>query len=115
MISVAGGIGAALAFSATTLCYARLACMIGPYVVLAWVMLVGLVITAPVVAVTGFLEASTREPWAGWLAGFGNVGALVLTYKALRSGKVAVIAPILSTEGAIAAVIQSRSSPQRQR
>ena len=106
MISVAGGIGAALAFSATTLCYARLARMIGPYVVLSWVMLVGLAITAPLVAVTG-VPRGLDSGSVGWLAvaGFGNVGGLVLTYKALRSGKVAVIAPIVSTEGAIAAVI----------
>jgi drug/metabolite transporter (DMT)-like permease len=106
VISVAGGVGAALAFSATTLCYARLAHVIGPYVALSWVMLVGLVITAPLVAVTGVpgrLDAAST----GWLAlaGVGNVGGLVLTYKALRSGKVALVAPIVSTEGAVAAVI----------
>src|SRR5262249_21797682 len=39
------------------------------------------------------------------LAGFGNVGGLILTYMALRSGKVSLVAPITSTEGAIAALI----------
>ena len=106
MIAVAGGIGAALAFSATTLCYAQVSRLIGPFVVVSWVMLVGLVITAPLVAVTGIprgLDAGSVV----WLAvaGFGNVGGLILTYKALRSGKVGVVAPIVSTEGAVAAVI----------
>lgn len=106
MIAVAGGIGAALGFCATTLCYARLARMMGPYVVLSWVMLVGLAITVPLVAITGVPEGLDAAA-AGWLAlaGFGNVGGLLLTYRAFRSGKVAVIAPIVSTEGAIAAVI----------
>ncbi len=106
MISVAGGIGAALAFSATTLCYVRLSRMIGPYVVLAWVMLVGLAITIPLVAVAG-VPRGLDAVEVGWLAlaGFGNVGGLVLTYMALRSGKVALVAPITSTEGAIAALI----------
>jgi drug/metabolite transporter (DMT)-like permease len=43
----------------------------------------------------------------GWLllAGAGNVFGLVLTYRALRTGQVALVAPLVSTEGAIAAVI----------
>lgn len=106
MISVAGGLGAALAFSATTICYARLARMIGPYAVVSWVMLVGLAITLPLVALAGVPDGLDAAS-SGWLAlvGFGNVGGLVLTYRALRSGKLAVVAPIVSTEGAIAAVI----------
>lgn len=39
------------------------------------------------------------------VAGLGNVGGLLLFYAALRRGKVAIIAPIASTEGAIAAVL----------
>jgi drug/metabolite transporter (DMT)-like permease len=106
MISVLGGLGAALGFSATTLCYARLSRMIGPYAVLSWVMLVGLCITLPLLALAGVPDG-LDAPKLGWLAlaGFGNVGGLLLAYRALRSGKVAVIAPVVSTEGAIAAVI----------
>jgi drug/metabolite transporter (DMT)-like permease len=39
------------------------------------------------------------------LAGLGNVIGLVLAYAGLRIGKVGVVAPIASTEGAIAALI----------
>ena len=106
MIAVLGGVGAALAFSATTLCYARLSRMLPPYIVLAWVMLVGLAITVPLVVLAG-TPRSLGAADVGWLllAGFGNVGGLILTYMALRSGKVALVAPITSTEGAIAALI----------
>src|SRR5262245_40054510 len=69
-------------------------------------MLVGLVIVVPLVLVSGVPDELDRGN-AGWLAlaGVGNVGGLLLTYRALRAGKVSIVAPITSTEGAIAAVI----------
>ena len=39
------------------------------------------------------------------ISGAGNVAGLVLTYNALRIGQVALVAPLVSTEGAIAALI----------
>ena len=106
MISVLGGLGAALAFATTTLCYARSSRLLGTYAVLTWVMLVGLVIVVPMVAVKGVPDGLDAGN-AGWLAlaGTGNVGGLLLTYRALRAGKVSIVAPITSTEGAIAAII----------
>jgi drug/metabolite transporter (DMT)-like permease len=46
-------------------------------------------------------------PAIGWAAasGAGNVGGLLCVYAAMRIGKVAIISPITSTEGAIAAVL----------
>ena len=35
----------------------------------------------------------------------GNVGGLLLTYSAMRVGKVSIVAPVTSTEGAIAALL----------
>jgi drug/metabolite transporter (DMT)-like permease len=106
VIAVAGGLVAALAFSSTTLCYARLSRLLDPYVVVSWVMLVGLAVTLPLVAVAGVPQGLDAAS-SGWLAlaGFGNVGGLLLTYRALGKGKVSVVGPIVSTEGAIAAVI----------
>lgn len=80
--------------------------MIAPSSVVAWVSVVGLVIVGPVAAVEGIpirLDAGN----AGWLvlAGAGNIGGLLIAYVAYRSGDVALIAPIIATEGAIAAVI----------
>ena len=42
-----------------------------------------------------------------WLVvgGVGNAGGLLLVYRGLRLGKVGVVAPIASTEGAIAALV----------
>ena len=69
-------------------------------------MVVGLVITLPPAALSG-VPAHLGSSSAVWLAisGIGNVGGLVLTYRALRVGQVALVAPLVSTEGAVAAVI----------
>ena len=53
MIAIFGGLGAALCWAAGTLCAAKASRLIGARPVLAWVMLVGLAITAPVAAVSG--------------------------------------------------------------
>ena len=106
MVAVLGGLGAALAFAVTTLCAARSARLLGPWSVLAWVMIVGLFVAGPIAALNGVPAGLNRRSIA-WLAlaGCGNVGGLLVTYAALQTGKVGVIAPIVSTEGAIAAVI----------
>src|SRR5262245_1835461 len=68
-------------------------------------MIVGFVITAPFARASGLPDASGGE--VGWLvvAGAGNVVGLLLAYEAMRRGKVSIVAPISSTEGAIAAVL----------
>lgn len=80
--------------------------MIDPSSVVAWVMLVGLLVTVPVAAIHG-VPGELHGSVAVWLAvsGAGNVIGLTLTYLGLRIGQVALVAPIVSTEGAIAAVI----------
>ena len=106
MVAVLGGLGAAIAFAVTTLCGARAARLLGAWSVLAWVMIVGLLIAGPLVVLSGVPHGLDRRSIT-WLilAGCGNVGGLLVTYTAMRTGKVGVIAPIVSTEGAIAAVI----------
>ncbi len=106
MVAVLGGLGAAACWATATLCASRSTRMIGAWSVLAWVMLVGFVLVAPLVAIDGIPDAlGARE--LVWLAlsGAGNVGGLLFAYKALRVGKVSIVAPITSTEGAIAAVL----------
>lgn len=106
MIAILGGLGAAVAFAATALCSSRSTRMISPASVLAWVMLTGLVIVLPWAALEGVPEDLDRGS-VTWLtvAGLGNVAGLLLVYSALRIGKVGVVAPIVSTEGAIAALV----------
>ena len=113
MLAILGGLGAALAFATTTLCASRSTRMIGPFSVLAWTMLVGFCIVVPWAALEG-MPAGFGGADAVWLvaAGLGNAGGLLLTYAALRVGKVGVIAPIVSTEGAAAATISILAGEQ---
>lgn len=106
MIAILGGLGAATVFAAATLCASRSTRMIGSGSVLAWVMIVGFLIVAPWAAAEGAPEGLDGSSIA-WLlvAGMGHVAGLFLAYSALRIGKVGLVAPIVSTEGAIAAVI----------
>src|SRR5665647_347900 len=80
--------------------------MIGPASVLAWVMLVGLAANLAAIAV-GPRPGPLGGSDLGWmfLAGASNVVGLLLVYSALRRGKVGLVAPIVSTEGSIAAVL----------
>jgi drug/metabolite transporter (DMT)-like permease len=106
VIAVLGGLGAAVAWAISTLCSSRSTRMLEPAAVVAWVMVVGLAITGPIAIAQGALNSLHGEALT-WLllSGAGNVGGLVLTYAALRIGQVTLVAPLVSTEGAIAATI----------
>jgi drug/metabolite transporter (DMT)-like permease len=105
VIAVLGGLGAAFAWAIAILCTSRSTRMIGTASVLASVMLVGLTVTLPLVVASGRadLDAGTVALLLG--AGVTSVVGLTLVYTALRTGKVGIVAPIVATEGAIAAVI----------
>ena len=94
------------AWAVSLLCSSRSSRLIDPIAVVAWVMLVGLVVTVPLAAVAG-VPPSLHGTALVWLivSGAGNVGGLVINYYALRIGQVSLVAPIVSTEGAIAALI----------
>lgn len=106
MIALLGGLGAALAWGTGTFCSARSSRLIGAWSVVAWVMLFGLGANLVAIAVgpsPGSLDA-TDIAWM-LVSGLGNVVGLILEYTALRLGKVGVVTPVTSTEGAIAAVL----------
>jgi drug/metabolite transporter (DMT)-like permease len=106
VIAVLGGLGAALMWATSTLCSARSSRMIGAASALAWVMLAGLVANLVVIAagpLPGPLDGSNLALMLA--AGVGNALGLLLAYSALRRGKVGLVAPIVSTEGAVAAVL----------
>jgi len=80
--------------------------MVGAASALAWVMLTGLVINLVAVAAVA-RPTNVSAATIGWMmvAGAGNVSGLLLAYLAVSRGKVGLVAPIISTEGAIAAVL----------
>src|SRR5437868_5576987 len=98
MIAILGGAGAALAWALSTLCSSRSSRLLDPAVVVGWVMLVGLVLTAPIALAGGVPAHVDAGSWA-WLvlSGAGNVAGLALIYTALRIGQVALVAPLAST------------------
>ena len=106
MIALLGGLGAALAWGTGTFCSARSSRMIGAWSVVAWVMLVGLIANLVLVA-AGPSPGSLSATDIAWMltSGLGNVVGLILEYTALRLGKVGLVTPVTSTEGAIAAVL----------
>jgi drug/metabolite transporter (DMT)-like permease len=106
VVAILGGVGAALAFAAATLCNSRSSRMIGPMALVAWIMLLGLVLVAAPVALAGVPDDLDAGDGA-WLAvaGVGNVAGLLLAYAGLKAGKVGVVAPLISTQGAVAALI----------
>jgi EamA-like transporter family. len=104
--AIIGGLGAAVLWAVATLCSSRSSRMLGSRVVLGWVMIVGVVVGLPIAAVSpgpASLEPSTLALLS--LAGICYVVGLQLTYAALRIGKVSIVAPIVATEGAVAALI----------
>lgn len=105
MIAVLGGLGAALAWAAGNLCATRAARMIGAPSTLAWTMVTGLIITVPWAAHGGTPDIDGKTCASFLVAGLGNSIGLLFVYSGYRIGKVGVVAPIASTEGAIAAVI----------
>ena len=105
MVAVLGGLGAALAWATATLCATRATRLIGAPSVLAWVMLTGFVITMPWAAAEGVPDFDGEVIPLLLVGGLGNSIGLLLAYSGLKIGKVGIVAPILSTEGAIAAVV----------
>jgi drug/metabolite transporter (DMT)-like permease len=106
VVAVIAGLLTALVWALATLSAARASRILGPLPAIGWVMLIGALFSIPLLALD---EPPPRiEPgnlaWLG-VAGLGYVVGMVLGFSALAAGKIPVVAPILSTEGAIAATI----------
>ena len=105
MVSIVFGLLTAGFFASSSLLSSRSVKAIGSASSLAWAMLVGLIVTTPFVFASGVpANLGSSLPWMA-VAGFGNAIGILIAGFALRVGKVGVVAPILATEGAIAAVI----------
>jgi len=106
MLAILCGLGTACLWAVTTLASARASRLIGPAPTLGLVMLLGLLVAVPAIALTSPLPplGPTEIGWLA-LAGFGNVIGLFLQYRGFRTGQVGVVATIVSTEGAIVALL----------
>jgi drug/metabolite transporter (DMT)-like permease len=105
VIAIVGGLGAACSWAIATLSSSRSSRMIGAFSVLAWVMSVGFVVSVPLALLT-----PSAPPDGLQLAGLVTVGlaynvGLLIAYAALTVGRVSIVAPIIATEGAAAALI----------
>ncbi len=106
VIAILGGLGAALCWAVALLTVARASRELGSWSTLAGVMVIGLVVAVPAIAIGSPPVAIDAADLALMtLIGIANVAGLLFVYTALRGGNVSVVAPITSTEGAIAAVI----------
>jgi drug/metabolite transporter (DMT)-like permease len=105
VIAIVGGLATAVLWATTLLGSARSARLIGSWSTLGWVMLIGLVVTIPLILASPPVTLTEREILFLSAAGIANSGGLLLVYTALRRGKVAVVGPIVSTEGAIGATL----------
>jgi drug/metabolite transporter (DMT)-like permease len=105
VLAIALGLVTACLWASTLLGSARASRLIGTWSALGWVMLIGLAVAVPIVLLTAPRVSFSNDTLVNLvLAGVSNPLGLLLVYTALLRGKVAVVGPIVSTEGAIGAV-----------
>jgi drug/metabolite transporter (DMT)-like permease len=105
MVAILGGLGAALSWAIATLASSRSSRMIGPISVLGWVMAVGWLAAIGPALISKAVPLGLPEI-AGLIAtGLSHNIGLLLAYRALSIGRVSIVAPITSTEGAGAAIL----------
>jgi drug/metabolite transporter (DMT)-like permease len=105
LIAIVGGLGAALSWAIATLASSRSSRLIGPISVLGWVMAVGWVAAVGPALLSKPVDLGVAQV-AGLIAtGLSHNVGLLLVYRALSIGRVSIVAPITSTEGAGAALL----------
>jgi drug/metabolite transporter (DMT)-like permease len=106
VIPVLAGLTAAVMWGLSTVVASRSTKVLGSQGALAWVMLIGGAVTLALAPFAGLPNGISTSAWA-WAvaAGVGSAFGLSMMYRALRIGKVGVVAPIASTEGALAALL----------
>jgi drug/metabolite transporter (DMT)-like permease len=100
------GLLAAMVWATGNLAASRASRLMSPNSLLAGLSLAGCAICVPILIAEG-APHDTSATGLFWLvlAGAANIGGLAFLYVAYRAGDVSLVAPICSTEGAIAAVI----------
>jgi drug/metabolite transporter (DMT)-like permease len=105
MVAILGGLGAAMSWAIATLASSRSSRMIGPMSVLGWVMAVGLAAAIVPALLARPIELGLPEIVGLVVVGLSHNFGLLLAYAALSIGRVSIVAPIVATEGALAALI----------
>ena len=105
MVAILGGLGAAMSWAIATLASSRSSRMIGPLSVLGWVMAVGWVAAIGPALLANPIDLGLPEIIGLVVVGLSHNFGLLLAYAALSIGRVSIVAPIMATEGALAAVI----------
>jgi len=105
MVAIVGGLGAAMSWAIATLASSRSSRMIGPLSVLGWVMAVGWVAAIGPALLATPVEIGLPELVGLVVVGLSHNIGLLLAYAALSIGRVSIVAPIVATEGALAAVL----------
>ena len=105
MLAILGGLCAALSWAIATLASSRSSRMIGPISVLGWVMAVGWLAALGPALISRPVPLGVPEIAALIATGFSHNLGLLLAYRALSIGRVSIVAPITSTEGAAAALL----------
>lgn len=105
MVALLGGLGAALSWAIATLASSRSSRMIGPMSVLGWVMAVGLVAAIGPALLATPVDLGLPEIAGLVVTGLSHNFGLLLAYGALSIGRVSIVAPIVATEGALAALV----------
>jgi drug/metabolite transporter (DMT)-like permease len=105
VIPIIGGLTAAVLWGLSTVVASRSTKILGSQEALAWVLLLGgaaVLVIAPLTGAPAHLTPGSAA-WAV-VGGVGSTAGLSTMYRALRIGKVGIVSPIASTEGALAAV-----------
>jgi drug/metabolite transporter (DMT)-like permease len=107
LIALWGGLGAGLSWAVATIGATRASRAVGPAVTTAFVMALGLVLVVPLALIDGV--PSNLSGLIGWavLGGALNLLGIGVIYTALRSGLVGIVAAVVATEGAMAALISA--------
>jgi len=105
MVAILGGLGAAMSWAIATLASSRSSRMIGPMSVLGWVMAVGWLAALGPAVISKPVPLGAPQFAALLATGLSHNIGLLLAYRALSVGRVSIVAPITSTEGAGAALL----------
>jgi drug/metabolite transporter (DMT)-like permease len=105
MVAILGGLGAALSWAIATVSSTRSSRMIGAISVIAWVMTVGFAVSVAPAFLSNPTSIDPAQILGLLVVGVSNNVGLLLTYAALTVGRISIVAPIVATEGAAAAVI----------